>query len=105
MTPSFKDHKLSEAEMTWLKAIYQDSEFDPKKAKVKLRNVLPRGFDPKKIDQRFLIDGRKLTLLGIWRVDPESPALKQIEQVILAIKTLIVEGTGIETVTSEMLCA
>jgi nucleoside 2-deoxyribosyltransferase len=32
MALSFKDHKLSEAEMTWLKAIYQDSEFDPNRA-------------------------------------------------------------------------
>jgi hypothetical protein len=105
MTRSFKDHKFSEAELTWLKAIYHDHEFDPKKAKVSLRNVLPRGFDPKKIDQRFLIDGKKLTLLGIWRVDPESVVLKQLEQVILTIKALILEGTGIETVTAELLCA
>jgi nucleoside 2-deoxyribosyltransferase len=32
MALSFKDHKLSEAEMTWLKAICQDSEFDPNRA-------------------------------------------------------------------------
>jgi len=105
MTRSFKDHEFSEAEITWLRAVYHDREFDPKKAKVKLRNVLPKGFDPKKIDQRFLIDGKRLTLLGIWRVDPESPALKQLEQVILTIKALILEGTGIETITSELLCA
>jgi len=103
MSSSFKDHVLSEAEMIWLKAVYEDSEFDPKVAKVSLRDKLPRGFDPKKIDARFLINGKILTILGIWKVDPESPVLKNLERVIGAIRGLIYETPGIETITSELL--
>ncbi len=103
MSSSFKDHVLSEAEMTWLKAVYEDSQFDPKMAKVRLREKLPKGFDPKKIDARFLLNGKILTVLGIWKVDPESPELKNLERVILCIRDLILSECGIETITSELL--
>jgi hypothetical protein len=103
MSSSFRDHMLSEAEMTWLKAVYEDSHFDPKMAKVRLRDKLPKGFDPKKIDARFLLNGKILTILGIWKVDPESPVLKNLERVILTIRDLICEASGIETITSELL--
>jgi hypothetical protein len=101
MSSSFKDHALSEAEMTWLKAVYQDTQFDPKTAKVRLRDKLPRGFDPKKIDSRFLLNGRKLTILGVWKVDPNSPVLKNLERVIFKIRDLIVEQPGIETIAAK----
>ncbi len=101
MSSSFKDHALSEADITWLKAVYQDTQFDPKIAKVTLCDKLPRGFDPKKVDSRFLLNGKKLTILGIWKVDPDSPVLKNLERVIFKIRDLIVEQPGIETITAK----
>jgi hypothetical protein len=103
MNSSFKDHMLSEAELTWLKAVYEDSHFDPKTAKVRLRDKLPKGFDPKSIDTRFLLNGKILTILGIWKVDPESPVLKNLERVLLTIRDLVFAESGIETITSELL--
>jgi len=101
MDNSFKDHKFSEAELLWLKEVYERKEFDPRAAKVKLRDKLPKGFNPRKIDHRFLVDGKNLTILGVWRVDPNSTTLKHIESVILAIKDLIIKNPGINTITAK----
>ena len=66
MKYTFKEHKLSKEEMVWLKEVFNNlgKEFDPKIAKVKLRNELPKGFDPKSIDKIFLSDGKILTLFS-----------------------------------------
>lgn len=101
MSESYKNQKFSEADILWMKEIYNSKNFDPKVAKVKLRDVLPKGFNPKKIDSRFLIDGKNITLLGLWHVDPQSPHFSNIENVILGIRDLIIENPGIEKVTSE----
>ena len=101
MGNSFKDHTFLEAELLWLKGVYESKEFDPRVARVKLRDKLPKGFDPRKIDHRFLEDGKNLTILGVWYVDPESAVLKHIESVILYIKDLIIKNPGIETITAK----
>lgn len=101
MGNSFKDHKFSEADLLWLKEVYESEEFDPRVARVKLRDKLPKGFDPMKIDHRFLVDGKNLTILGVWYADPESAVLKHIESVILTIKDLIIKNPGIETITAK----
>lgn len=101
MGDSFKDHKFSEAELLWIKEVYESKEFDPKVAKVKLRDKLPKGFNPRKIDNRFLLGGKNLTILGVWCADPDSIALKHIESVILAIKDLIIKNPGVETITAK----
>ena len=73
MTGSFKDHKLTEPERLWINEVYTSKEFDARIAKVKLRESLPKGFNPKGIDPRFLIDGKDLTPLGVWHVDRRFP--------------------------------
>lgn len=103
MGESYKNHNLSKAEILWMKEVYNTKNFDPKVAKVKLRNELPKGFNPKNIDSRFLIDGKKLTLLGLWHVDPQSLHFDTIEKVILGIRNLIIEKPGIDQVTSEQI--
>jgi len=100
----FKDHPLTDAERLWLEAVYEDSLlFDPKTARVRLHDKLPKGFDPKKIDGRFLLNGRKLTFLGISRIHPEAPIVATVERVIRKIHDLILEQPGIETFTAESL--
>ncbi len=101
MGHSFKNHKISDAERLWLQEVYKAKEFDPKIAKVRLRDKLPKGFNPKEIDQRILRDGKNLTTIGVWHADPKSVILKHIETVILAIKDLIIKNPGIEVITAK----
>jgi len=103
MSSSFKDHELTGADKLWLEAVYRDVQFDPKTAKVRLWDRLPKGFDPKKIDRRFLLNGKKLTILGIWIVDSGSPMLRILELVIFEIREIIFNQPGIETITAEKL--
>jgi hypothetical protein len=105
MSHSFKNHKLSDAERLWLREVYKAEVFDPKIAKVKLRDKLPKGFNLKEIDQRLLRDGKNLTIIGIWHADPNSVTLKHIETVILAIKDLIIKNPGIEVITAKQVSA
>jgi hypothetical protein len=60
---AFKEHKLQDAERLWLAEAWKMPNFDPRVAKVALRNELPRDFSPNKIDYRFYANG-KVTLLG-----------------------------------------
>lgn len=105
MNEPFKDHKLSEAERLWLHEVYEsfvaEKEFDPKIAKVKLRDKLPKGFNPNAIDQRLLRNGKDLAFIGIWHIDPESRIFADCEKIILTIKNLIIEKPGIEIITAE----
>lgn len=101
MTQSFKNHKLSDPEKIWLQEVYKSREFDPKVAKVKLREKLPRNFKPKDIDQRLLLNGKYLTLIGVWHSDPESVLLKHLEITIITIKDLIIKKPGIEVMTAK----
>jgi len=101
MNSSYKDQNFSEAEILWMKEVYKTKNFDPKVAKVKLRKKLPKPFNPKNIDSRFLTDGKHLTLLGLWHVDPNFPLFKVIEAVIFGIRNIILEKPGIEKISSE----
>lgn len=103
MNETFKKHKLSEAELLWLKEIYTNDKFDVKLARVKLYDKLPKSFNPKNIDNRFLIEGKSLTFLGVWYIDPDSDILKNVDKVIIAIKNMILNNPGLETVTAELI--
>ena len=100
MCASFKDHQLSDHEKLWLQEIYNSEDFDPRVAKVKLRDKLPREFDPEKIDNRLLINGKELTMIGLWHADPNSAIFKHMEMAITAIRDLIIEKPGIEMISA-----
>jgi len=91
MNTSFKDQKFSETDILWMKEIYETRDFDPKIAKVKLREKLPKHFNPINIDSRFLIDGKNLTLLGLWHIAPQSNLFEHIEKIIVGIRDIIIE--------------
>jgi hypothetical protein len=101
MNASYKDHSFSEPEILWMKEVYKTQDFDPKVAKVKLRKKLPKHFNQKNIDSRFLIDGNGLTLLGLWHVDPKSPFFETVEKVIVGIRDIVIEKPGIDQISSE----
>ena len=87
MKYSFKSHELEPEDKLWLQEAYNNfRKFDIKTAKAKLWSQLPKSFDHLKIDDRFLKNGRDLTLLGVWMVDPQSVVLTQFEKVVKSIK-------------------
>ncbi len=101
MNTSFKDHKFSEDEILWMKEVYKTRDFDPKVAKVKLRKKLPKNFNPMNIDSRFLIDGKNLTLLGLWHIDRKSSLFETLEKVIIGIRDIIIEKPGLDQISSD----
>lgn len=101
MSNSFKNHQLKDYEKLWLQEICNSEDFDPRIAKVKLRDKLPRKFNPKKIDGRLLIDGKDITLIGVWHADPNSAIFKHIETVITVVRDLIIRKPGIEVVSAK----
>jgi len=99
MNCEFKEQEIGEAERLWLAEVYENDGFDIKKAKVKLWKHLPKDFDPEAVDSRLYRNGR-LTLLGIWHIDPENPIFDHAGKVITAIRDRILEEPGIETFTT-----
>ena len=101
MRNSFKNHQLEDYEKLWLQEICNSEDFDPRVAKVKLRDKLPREFNPEKIDKRLLTNGKRLTMIGVWHADPNSDIFKHMEMVITAVRDLIIEKTGVEVVSAK----
>ena len=101
MRHSFKNHPIADDEKLWLQEIYNSEDFDPKVAKVKLRDKLPRKFNPLNIDERLLTDGKHLTIIGVWHADPNSVIFKHIETGIIAIRDLIIKKPGVEVVSAK----
>jgi nucleoside 2-deoxyribosyltransferase len=100
MNYSFKDHRLSDAEKLWLQEAARSTPFDVRRAKVKLFGTLPENFSPDAIDQRLYQYG-KITLIGRWHVDRDSPLFGTIDRVISAIRTSILANPGIESLTAK----
>lgn len=97
---SFKRLKLTEAERLWLKEVIDNDPFDPRIAKVKLREKLPKGFKPTNIDSR-LLNGKNITLVGLWYIHPNHDTFTYIDKVIRAIKEKILSHPGITKITSD----
>lgn len=101
MRNSFKNHQLEDYEKLWLQEIYNSEDFDSRVAKVKLRDKLPREFNPEKIDKRLLTNGKHLTIIGVWHADPNSDIFKHMEMVITAVRDLIIKKPGVEVVSAK----
>ncbi len=98
MEYTFKQHKLSDAEKLWLIEAANPS-FDPRVAKVRLRDKLPADFRPGTIDQRLLA-GRHLTLIGLWHVDPDDVRFQALDSAIQAVRAAILKDPTRKQVTS-----
>jgi hypothetical protein len=99
MEYTFQKHMLTEAERTWLLEALHSTPFDPKVAKVKLLGKLPADFNPNSIDSRLYLNGR-ITLIGLWHVDPENVLFQAIDGVIKTIRAMIIELPGREFIYS-----
>ncbi len=107
MIYKFPKIDLSEPERIWLTAVYsklkEGDQIDTKTLKAKLWHKLPRGFNPRTIDKRLLLNGRDITVLGIWHIDPESDFIEKTDQIILSIRDLLISKPQIIEVTAEQI--
>jgi hypothetical protein len=99
MRYSFKQIKLSQAERVWLTEILKSnfSKIDVKSLRVKLWKKLPKDFAPNKIDHSLVRDNR-LTLIGLWHVEPNSPIFSHVSKTIEITKDLILKNTSIKSI-------
>jgi hypothetical protein len=99
MEYTFKQAKLSEVEKLWLNEILKLNflKVDLKSLKVKLWNNITKDFEPAKIDNRLVRDNR-LTLIGLWYVDPNNALFNHVSKTIEIIKDLIIKNPGINRI-------
>ena len=95
----FKNIKLSNAERVWLTEILKSnfSKIDAKSLRVKLWEKLPKDFTPNKIDCT-LVRNNRLTLIGLWHVDPNNLYFSYVSKTIDIIKGLIKKNTSIKEI-------
>ena len=95
----FKKIKLSNTERLWLTEILKSnfSKIDVKSLRVKLWKKLPKDFAPNKIDHRLVRDNR-LTLIGLWHVEPNSPIFSHVSKTIEITRDLILKNSSIKRI-------
>jgi hypothetical protein len=83
---NFPRIELSPPQRLWLEEAYtrfkRGEEIRPKEMEIAMWGRVPKGFDPKTIDNRLMRGGYEPTLLGIWHVDPEAELLENTNKVI-----------------------
>lgn len=102
MPYSFKQLKLSDVERLWLTQIIK-ADFSPvnvREMKIRLWGKLPEDFDPKSIDWMLIRDNR-LTLLGLWHVNSDSPIFTHVSKIIETTRELILKNPTIKGVTAK----
>jgi hypothetical protein len=102
MEYKFKQLKLTDVEKLWLKEIHKANfaKIDTEVLQAKLWGQLPEDFDPSKIDSRLICDNR-LTLIGLWYVEPQNALFGHIERIAKTIRELILESLGINDIKAK----
>ena len=96
----FKNLELTNYEMLWLKAIYENKSIpDTTYLKFKLHSQIPAEFNYTNLHRTFLWDDR-LNVFGIWIVNSKDPIFKKLDKVIKAIKAQINENYSIKTISA-----
>jgi len=98
---NFKKHELTLDEKVWLNEILKQNfnKVDLKKTKVKVWGKISTNFDPSKIDYRLSRDNR-LTLVGLWLVDPDNKLFDYSKKVIDKVKSQILNGQELKIINS-----
>lgn len=103
--PNFPRISVSNEAMLWMSAIYdklRDGEaIDETQLMVELSRKVSREFDPIKIDQRLLLHGSSLTLLGALHVDPSATLIRNADNFFRFMKNRITEAWSVRTVSAE----
>ena len=97
-------HPFTKEQEVWLRHAANTPSFDPRVARVRLLQELPRDFEPNSIDNRFYRE-HKLTLLGLRRFRPDHPLLATAEKVALAVRQEVLASPGIDELSSAQLAA
>jgi hypothetical protein len=98
---NFKNHKLSEDNKLWLCELFKINfnKVDAKHLKVKLWNKISPQFNPTKIDYK-LVRGNRLTLLGLWYIDPKNLLFGTFEKVLGCLKDIINNNPDLDSIDS-----
>jgi len=102
MDYTFKRLKLSDPERLWLTEIMKEnfSPISAKSMKIRLLDKLHADFNPKEIDWRLIHDNR-LTLIGLWHVEPNSPIFSHVSKTIEVTRDLIMKNPEIKRITAK----
>lgn len=97
----FKKHQLSENEKIWLTELLSNNfnKVEAKSVKVKLWDKISNEFDPSKIDYRLVRENR-LTLLGLWYIDPRHRLIEMAAKIIDETRKIIVDNPHLLSVES-----
>lgn len=93
-------HKFDEPTRLWLELAANTPSFDPRIARAKLHEQIPRDFDPFRIDSRFYKDDQA-TILALRIFNPNTPVLANAERVAIAVRDEILRNPGINDITLE----
>lgn len=107
MTYKFPQIEIDKDARAWLESAYlklkKRETVSSRRLRVELHGKIADDFDPYRVDRRLLHGGDRLTLLGIWHLDPETDLVEKTHRVISLIKEMILNNPEIRDVTSEEL--
>ena len=92
---SFKGITLTPPERLWLTEAHKQGfgPVDSRSLRIMLRDKLPKGFSTRSLQEKNLIYGERLSLLGIWHVDPQSEYIKAAERAYaITLRAIPIEG-------------
>ncbi|MFZ5861562.1 MAG: serine/threonine-protein kinase [Nitrospirota bacterium] len=97
---------LTGDERLWLEEFYRryraKEPVGDNHIRVALRDKLPKGFKPDRLRRGFVY-GAQLGVLGLLVLDPEADLLRDVEQVILAMKSLVISQPDIGKISADQL--
>ena len=97
--------KLSEPERKWMELLWHkvknNEKYNYKILRAQLYKDIPKDFHPKQIS-RLLVDakGERITLLGVYSVDPKTDLIGKSNRIILRIKEIILENPATQAIIS-----
>ena len=103
---SFKNITITEDEIIWFNELLSQNfkKIDIKILRVKLRDQISKSFDPLKIDLR-LVRYNRLTLVGLWLVDPHNNLIKYSSNVIDQIKSFVIDNPKIDKIDASIIAS
>ena len=105
MKPEWK-FKITQPEEIWLNACYKHlvagKELVSRSLRAQLYPELPGSFNPNTIDNRLLVGGSQITILGVLQVEEKTPYYNLCEKFLLAIKSLIIKDPQINEIKPEI---
>lgn len=100
---NFKKHKFSPDEILWLKELwnYNFENVESRSIKVRLVDKISTNFNPSEISWIFARENR-ITLLGLWYIDPDNTFFKTTHLVIEQLQYLIKQEPKLKQIDSDV---